>query len=158
MKKKLLIAWLAVAAALCPTGAWAQALHVSMKDGKVFTFQFSESPKINYSGTAFAVVGDASEISGQMSQVERIYFDNNLSGIVSTQAGAQTLLKSGHGQVTAQGLDEGQLMIVSNLNGQVVGQARAGANGQCSISLASLQPGIYVVRAGSASLKLSLNK
>lgn len=48
MKKKLLIAWLAVAAALCPTGAWAQALHVSMKDGKVFTFQFSESPKINY--------------------------------------------------------------------------------------------------------------
>ncbi len=104
MKKKLLIAWLAVAAALCPTGAWAQALHVSMKDGKVFTFQFSESPKINYSGTAFAVVGDASEISGQMSQ------------------------------------------------------ARAGANGQCSISLASLQPGIYVVRAGNASLKLSLNK
>lgn len=158
MKKKLLIAWLAVAAALCPTGAWAQALHVSMKDGKVFTFQFTESPKINYSGTAFTVVGNASEISGEMSQVERIYFDNTLSGIASTQADAQAQLKAGPGYVTAQGLDEGQLMIVSNLNGQVVGQGRADAHGQCSISLAGLQPGIYVVRAGSASLKLSLNQ
>lgn len=45
----------------------------------------------------------------------------------------------------------------SEISGQM-SQARAGANGQCSISLASLQPGIYVVRAGNASLKLSLNK
>lgn len=158
MKKKLLIAWLAVIAALCPTGAWAHALHVSMKDGKVFTFQFAETPKITYSGTAFTVVGTSGEVSGEMSQVERLYFDNTPSGIASTQADAQPLLKAGQGQVTAQGLGEGQLMIVSNLNGQVMRQCRADANGRCSLSLAGLQPGIYVVRAGSASLKLSLNQ
>ncbi len=158
MKKKLLIAWLAVAAALCPAGAWAQALHVSMKDGKVFTFQLAESPKINYSGTAFTVVGNASEISGEMSQVERIYFDATPSGIASTKADRRAQLKAGLGQVTAQGLNAGQVMIVSNLKGQVVAQGRADADGQCTVSLAGMQPGIYVVRAGSASLKFSLKQ
>ena len=143
--KKLLLPMLMLIAALGASAA-GTALKVSFIDGKSVTYVLSEKPKVTFSGDNMNIVSSTASTSYQRSEISSITFVQAQSAISDIQANNTT-----YSFIDNVFESQGSEISVFSVRGSMV------AHGVNSLSLESLQSGIYIVKAGNQSIKICKN-
>lgn len=141
MKKTLIL--LAAALSALAANAGNYALKVNLRQGSSATYILSDKPVITYSGNDVIIKSQGIEDSYLLSDVKSFTFtENGTSGIESV---TDNVTYEFHDNVFTC---EGQVITVYNLSGRKV------ASGSNSVSLESLDRGIYIVNTGNRAIKV----
>lgn len=141
MKKTLIL--LAGALSALAANAGDYALKVNLSPGSSATYILSDKPVITYSGNDVIFKSQGIEDSYLLSDVKSFSFtENGTSGIESV---TDNVTYEFHDNVFTC---EGQVITVYNLSGRKV------ASGSNSVSLESLDRGIYIVNTGNRAIKV----
>lgn len=141
MKKTLIL--LAATLSALAANAGNYALKVNLRQGFSATYILSDKPVITYSGNDVIIRSQGIEDSYLLSDVKSFTFtENGTSGIESV---TDNVTYEFHDNVFTC---EGQVITVYNLSGLKV------ASGSNSVSLESLDRGIYIVNTGNRAIKV----
>ena len=147
MKKIVLL----MALLLSVTGLQAKDLVVALKNGQKVTFSLSDNPVITYAGTTFKAVGGGNEVSTDMSQVRKYYFeDSPITGIGTTTV--RPTLQNGTAQFS--GLKSATIVSLYATDGRLLKSVKANGSGEAQISFGQYPAGAYIITAGDAVIKV----
>ena len=65
-----------------------------------------------------------------------------------------SISRDGNDALVFSGCRPGELVVVYTAGGRLVSQSRIGDDGSLTLSLSSLGQGLYIVKAGSANIKI----
>lgn len=136
------------------TAAYAQRDYVDVyyHDGTSHVVKKSDIQRIEIGGGTVSVVPKSGAAEQHaVADVAGIYLLSKSTAIATAQAGGVSLSLSSDA-VRVKGVPAGESLTLYNVAGQAVATV-AGRNGEAAINLAGLQPGTYVVKAGSLTRK-----
>lgn len=130
-----------------PFAAFAEghALKVSLTDGNSEIYSLSEKPKISFSGEDMLITSSTVSTTYARSTVSAITFQEISTSIANVKEGNNTIYRFNNDKFEAEGTE----ISVYSTSGALV------AKGKDAVSLQSLQPGVYVVKAGKQSIKIN---
>ena len=142
--KKLILPLMMICASL---GVFAEstALKVVLKDGNSATYVLTEKPKVTFEGENVNISTPDAQASYLRSEVASFSFIETSS--VKDIEGSDTTYRFTDNVFES----EGNLITVYSITGATV------ARGANSLSLESLNTGIYIVKAGNQSIKIRKN-
>ena len=136
---------------LSVAGLQAKDLVVALKNGQKITFSLSDNPVITYAGTTFKAVGGSNEVTTDLSNVQKYYFEDSPTTGFGTTTTRPTLQ---NGTALFSGLPTGTLVSLYATDGRLLHSAKANSNGDAHISFGQYPAGTYVITAGSAIIKV----
>lgn len=128
--------------------------EVDTKAGEKFFMLFTDAPQITFDGdtVAFAYKDAAARL--HIASLARITFaDYTTVGVKSAALKAAGIKEQG-GAIVADGLAPNTTIYIYDTSGNILLRKRAGASGKAVIPADTLSPDIYIVKAGSLTLKL----
>ena len=153
MKKKSLPILLALGL-LCPSAARAeQGVLLEQQSGQSVGYAFSSNPKITFTATDLVIEATDVKVSYALEGL-KVKFGDATSAIRDIDAANVKFRLSGS-QVSATGLAKGQTVTVHSAGGQLLGTAKASANGEAILSLQHLKPGLYIIHSGKTTYKFT---
>lgn len=122
-----------------------------LRDGKRVSFAFAEKPVVALSESDLAVrVGGVQRVSFAYADVQRVLIDDDVvsavdDAVVEDKAQHAVFALSAN-TLSVSGLSSNERIAFYTSDGKLVINEQANAEGKASITLSSLQQGIYVVR------------
>lgn len=122
-----------------------------LRDGKKVSFAFAEKPVLAMSQSNLVVnVGGVQRVSYAYADVQRVLIDNDVvSGVdnaVVSEKAQHVVFSVSANTLSVSGLAAHERIALYATDGRLAVNEQADAEGKASISLSSLQQGIYVVR------------
>lgn len=128
------------------TAAFAEghALKVLLTNGSSETYYLSEKPRISFAGDDMMIASSTASTSYARKDVASITFEDASTSIDNVKKANSTSYRFDGNSFEADGMQ----ISVYNMAGKQV------TAGKDAVSLKSLQPGVYVVKAGKQSIKI----
>lgn len=146
------IIWLLVAYVCCLTaGAALNRLAVKTADNSITYFDLSATPRISFTPTEMVVTTGDGEILFALSNLKSYSFDEDRSGIVNISDDETSVNVRLIGRTL---LSSAADVTVFSTTGHTMISSRQ--NPDTPVSLASLAPGVYVVKTGGSTFKISV--
>lgn len=159
MKTKLfsLIVLLAFLPARMTAAGLVNTLHVLTKDKAVHQFLLTDKPQVKFEGTKLLITSEKATVSFALSDVIRFtYKATDPTGIEELEAdGEPAVSYSNDGTVTISQLPANATATVYTMDGRTVQQLKARHAGTYRLSLSGLPSGVYLVKAGSTTYKIT---
>lgn len=132
-------------------------LLVLTKDNAVHQFYLVDKPLVNFEGTNLVITSDKAMATFAISDVIRFtYQQTDPTGINELRAEDEpTVNYSQDGTLTVSQLLAGTSVMVYTLDGRLVEQLQAHRSGTYRLSLSSLPFGVYLVKAGTTTYKIT---
>lgn len=161
MMKRTLLTW-CLLGLLCPAMAQqadnATALVVTLADGSKQTFLLQENPVITLDGQLLRVKSASLETDFERAGVDDFHFETLSTGIDTPEQQELRFVVTGNGKLSIFGLDggeEGRIAVYDAQGRACKAHTRRQGDG-VTVSLASLQRGVYVINIGKRqSIKIS---
>ena len=159
MKNKSIILSIALAlGALCAQAA-TPGVTILFSNGQKASFAFASKPVLALSNGGVTISSsDAAEVSYQLTDVQRFYFEDDIdnASVESVAASSpQPVFNYANDVVAVKGITSGERLTVAPVNGKTVKAAKANHQGNATIDLTGEPSGEYVVSTGSGvSFKL----
>lgn len=152
MKKLILL--VALLASFVGYAADVTALRVTPTSGEPVTFLLDEKPEINFNGEKLTVTttGKTDGVTFEMDQIDNIDFTTVTALEKIEQPGIAVRYEAG--SVTFSNIPEKSPVSVFTVDGRAVVQTTA--SDSFTIGVCDLEKGIYVVRIGRFTTKISL--
>lgn len=125
-----------------------------LRDGKKVSFAFAEKPIVALSESDLAIrVGGIQRVSYAYADVQRVLIDDDVvSAVDDAVVGSKTqhtVFTLSDNTLSISGLTTNERIAIYTSDGKLVINGQTDAEGKASITLSSLQQGIYVVRTQS---------
>ena len=155
--KLLTIVWLLLA--FVATAAQAQGstkrLVLWQKSGEKVYFDLNDLPETTFENGKLVIKTRNSSVQYLMENVLRYTFEGTgNTGVTLPPAERDVIISQEGDKVTLRNLQEGATVAVYTANGNLVEQRTAGGKQPFSLSLAQRPAGVYIVKAGSKTIKL----
>ena len=158
MKTKKLLTTMLLLFAVVQSGLAADlvaTLVVLTKDNTTHQFVLADKPNVTFEGTNLVVTSDKATATFALSDVVRFtYVKSDVSGIdeiADTEAGVVYQ----DGVLVISQIQAGESVSVYALDGRMVQQLKASHSGTYRLSLASLPFGVYLVKTGTLTYKIT---
>lgn len=127
---------------------------LTTKGGETVEFRFVLDPIVTFSGTDMVLTDiNDDKVTFPIGNVAYMKFADDTTGIDAV-AGDDTLrITLLDGTLTADGLKEGALLTLHDMNGVAVASVRADGTGRAEVAVRDLAKGIYAVSAAGHSFK-----
>ena len=123
-----------------------------LADGSTAVFPLTEYPQITFEGENLKVVAELETIELPRVEVKSIKFEESgATGVEKTPVEGTTIATNDN-SISIVGLVDGCTLRVLSIAGQVVLSTTAN-NGSCSLSLAELANGIYIINYNNTTIK-----
>lgn len=126
-------------------------LQVNLKDKSV-SFALAEHPEITYSNDLLKISTASQSAEFSVMDITDFCFKDTATDILGI-----SIPKAGlhEGLLFLSGLTAGALVEVRSLAAHLVLQAKASEDGQITIDMGNLSKGVYIVRTGNYSFKIT---
>jgi hypothetical protein len=155
MKRKLIITIFLLVAA---TVTWAQSspqLVVWQKNGEKVYIDLSEIPETTFKGDQLVIRGSKTSVQYPLSNILRYTYENVSSTGIELQPSERMVSISKNGDsVTLRNLREGSTVTLYSSNGTLLEQRTINNAQPLTFSIAQRPAGVYIVKAGSETIKL----
>ena len=131
-----------------------QALMLELRDGSRVAYYLESRPKVTFSGSDLCLSTFDVEVSYPFSEVRKYTFEMADPSSVSAHSGGSSAVRVLSDGVQFSGLSSGAEVSVYAADGRRVLVRRAGSDGNCSVSLAIMPAGVYVIQYGKSNLKI----
>ena len=149
--KKLLLSAVALLGSIAALAA-DDALNLTMKDGTTHSFVLAQKPVITMGDGNLYVSTDNATATYRLHEVSHYAFGDASTGI-SAAAAATGVMRQGDNIVF--GGVSADRVAVSSLGGAAVAAAVSAADNGTVVSLASLPSGVYIIKVGGTTVKVS---
>lgn len=151
MMRKILLS-LMLLPMFAPAAMAGTALVVAKSDGTTETFLLSQKPEISF-GAADCTVSTADcTVSIPRGDIADFHFSDVATAISSPSAEGGVSVRIAGGAVTIQGAQPSGVSV-SDASGKAVNASVATSGTACTVSLAGLPKGIYIVKYGKNTIK-----
>ena len=123
---------------------------LELKAGGKLILAFSESPKLSFDGDTVEILSAAQSAKFATADVSRLSFQNTTS-IANVGLGGGIGVNGG--MIAARGITPRSTVTVFDTSGMALLKADTDASGNASLDTSSLPSGVYIVKAGTASIK-----
>lgn len=160
MKKLLLFLLYVLPLALAPSEANGKnALIVLTKDNVTHQFVLAQDkPNVTFEGTSLKVTCENASATAMfaLSDVVRFYYkDSDPSGIDELNSGEDTGLNYVGGTLVISQVKAGETVGIYTTDGRLLQKFDAKRSGTYRLSLSSLPTGVYVVKTGTLTYKIT---
>lgn len=130
-------------------------VNVLYLDGTSHEVKMSEVARMEVADGNMKLIGKdaANTKTHKISDIKRIELTGSVTAIASLRQDNAITIRSNGYKITAEGIADGTTLEVYSQNGQLMGKAKA-YDGHATYDATSLPLGIYVVKAGTGSLKM----
>lgn len=149
--KKLILSAVALLGSIATLAA-DDALNLTMKDGTTHSFVLAQKPVITMGDGNLYVSTDNATATYRLHEVSHYAFGDASTGI-SAAAAATGVMRQGDNIVF--GGVSADRVAVSSLGGAAVAAAVSAADNGTVVSLASLPSGVYIIKVGGTTVKVS---
>jgi len=133
------------------------ALQVLTKDNAIHQFLLKDKPQVKFEGTNLVITSEKATASFALSDVIRFtYQPTDPSGINEMRADGEPAVNySEDGTVTISQLPANATATVYTMDGRTVQQLKAQHAGTYRLSFSGLPSGVYLVKAGNTTYKIT---
>lgn len=152
---KLLI----IALLTCPVSMFADdmvtALSVLTKDNQTHIFALPEKPQVKFEGANLVVHTTKTDATFPLDNVLRFTYEKiSYDGIYENQDEKPQLSYEG-GTLIIQNIKAGETASIYTTDGRLVRQMTAKRTGTYRLNLAELNAGVYIIKAGNTTYKIT---
>ena len=152
--KRLMLCFLIAAITATMASADDMVLHVWQTDGQVLKIKLDQEPTTSYDDGQLVITTLTNTLSFPLENVKRYTYANNASGLDALNATEVTF--SGDGEtITLTGLKPGTEVALYNVAGQMLHSTVADSSNRVSATVSNLPTGVYVVKAGNITYKIT---
>ena len=124
----------------CLTAVAQQTLNIHTTTQGIVSFAFAEKPDLTFPAKeVLTVTTESMTVEFPFAEVEKITFED------ANEDGVETLTVR----------DGGGAVLIFDLSGKLVRQSTTGKYGSATVNLSTLQPGVYVIRDGKRTYKVT---
>ena len=132
-----------------------QLLMVWAKDGSRQAYAFAKNPELTFSGTELLIQGETIEARYPLAELARFTYEvKEQTGITDVLTGEKQC-ELREGMLYFPDMKAQNSVRVYAADGHLVLDRRVSQDGPYSLSLQSLQPGVYLVRVNGFTTKIS---
>lgn len=128
-------------------------MRIKMKDGSCHLVNLDDKPRLTIDSGTINVAYLNSSISFEMQNVYQINYA--MAGGVAFQETTDNGIEFDGNSILVNGGENGMTVHITSLSGIVIKNAEVAPFEHEKISISSLTPGIYIVSANGASIKIS---
>ena len=130
-------------------------LVVWLKSGEKVVYELAEAPVTTFSGSQLIIRTNKVSAQYDRNKVQRYTYEDVVYLGIDLQPGERRVQVNQEGdEVTFRGLPVGTTASVYSLDGLLVGQVKATDNQPLTISLQNRPDGVYIVKAGTETIKV----
>ena len=157
MKKRLLSLLVGILPLSMMAADLVNALQVLTKDNSIHQFLLTDKPQVKFEGTNLVITSEKATASFALSDVIRFtYQPTDPTGINELRVeGEPAVNYSKDGTVTISQLPANTTATVYTMDGRTVQQLKAHHAGTYRLSLSGLPAGVYLVKAGNTTYKIT---
>lgn len=158
-KKTILTLCLAILTSALPLGTMAAQkvpmLLILTKDNVQHQFALPEKPQVSFEGTDLVIHTEKTDAKFAISDVIRFTYEKIDPTGIDTPAASETGVNYDDGILVISQLEAGADVSIFSLDGRLVEQLQARHTGTYRLSLSSLPNGIYLVKTGTTTYKIT---
>jgi len=130
-----------------------------LMNGTIITWKLNEQPKVELTDGKFSISSTRATVYYEAMDVANFTLgrsgdSSGIEDIKAASADRATVSREG-GQLLFSGCKAGETVTAYDAGGREVVRLRADADGRLQLSLSQLQPGIYIVKSESVTLKIA---
>ena len=152
--KKILRVFLLLMAIVAPATMSAQTyLHLDLADGHKYDCKLADSPVIKFADSRLVITVSESATEFEIANVKKFYFNESPTGISQAAAAALQFDYADGRVLRVSGTDAAAVQLY-DVAGRVVATQTV-ENGAAAVSVQTLPAGVYVLKVGTQSVKIT---
>ncbi len=126
-------------------------------DGQKIGYSISEKPVCKYTdnNTRLLVTTTSTEVEYEVENLQKFVFSDELVNKIDEAQTKQGKLDNKDGILTFEGNKKGVIVAVYTPDGGLVAKTSTNSAGKAQLSLQNQPKGVYIVKAGKASMKIT---